>query len=202
MVGSCVTSVSDRWDPLRKSWLDACWVHTRILALLDSRGSPWSWGENLEGEKPFHGAFWNEVKWEEELDRAPGDLTAVERGKGSGCQTAGLRGVRQGGLGARVASSMGSQVPVEADVHLPSGSLRDVWVCWFRLEKHFLGCKLPVATNCFPLLQPGQAYCSRTSVLQTVTVEGSQPHNPLGLWMLWWGLGPLRFCTRKHSEVT
>lgn len=53
----------------------------------------------------------------------------MERGKGSGRQTAGLRGVRQGGLGARVASSMGSQVPVEADVHLPSGSLRDVWVC-------------------------------------------------------------------------
>ena len=104
-------------------------MHTKILALLDSRGFPWSWGENLEGEKPFHGAFWNEVKWEEELDWAPGDLTAVERGKGSGRQTAGLQRVRQGGLGARVASSMGSQVPVEEEVHLPSGSLRDVWVC-------------------------------------------------------------------------
>lgn len=96
--------------------------------MLDSRGSPRSWGENLEGEKPFHGAFWNEVKWEEELDWDPGDLTAVERGKGSGRQTAGLWGIRQGGLGVRVAS-VGSQVPVEADVHLPSGSLRDVWVC-------------------------------------------------------------------------
>lgn len=83
-------------------------MHTRILILLDSRGSPQSWGENLEGEKPFHGVFWNEVKWEEELAWDPGDLTAVERGKGSGRQTARLWGIRQGGLGARVAGESSS----------------------------------------------------------------------------------------------
>lgn len=73
-------------------------------------------------------------------------------------------GSRQGGLGAGVAS-MGIQVPVEADIPLPSGSLGAIWVCGFRLEKHLLGCKLPVATGCFPLLQPGQAWYSRTSAL-------------------------------------
>lgn len=65
----------------------------------------------------------------------------MERGRGSGHQTAGLWGVSQGGIGARVAS-VGRQVPVDADAHLPSGSLGAVWVCGFRQEKYLLGCKL------------------------------------------------------------
>ena len=125
MVESCVTR------PLRSLEKVLTW---RLLSthkdphFAGQQRVPLVLGRKLRRRKTFPWGIWNEVKWEEELDWDPGDLTAVERGKGSGRQTLGLWGIRQGGLGAREAS-VGSQVPVEVDVHLPSGSLRDVWVC-------------------------------------------------------------------------
>lgn len=111
------------------------------------RGVPLVLGRKLEGEKPFREAFWNEVKWEEELNWAPGDLTAwnVERKWASDCWASESK--TGWACGTRVASSMRSQVPAEADVHLPSGSQGCLGVL-IQTEKHFLGCKLPVA-SCF-----------------------------------------------------
>lgn len=151
-----------------------CQRHENLLAFWTAE-DPTFMRENREEKtekwKSFHEALWNEGKWEQKPVCAPEDITAVEHGRGSGRQKTGTGEWDRGGLGARVAF-VGSQVPVQADVHLASGSLGNIWVWGFRLEKHLVGCELPVATSFFPHLQPGQAVSSRTAAWLTVMVEG------------------------------
>lgn len=118
-------------------------------------------GENVDVE-PFYEAFWNEGKGEQKLDQMPGDLIVVERGGGSGRQTAGCWGVRQGwawcwgGLRGELSSCVSGR----------SVALRISWDClgvWVQTRKTSPWLQTPGGYQLFSTSPTRAGFkCSRT----------------------------------------